>query len=304
MKIRLNVTIAVPGERVREFNLEYAGPQVLIGRDSENDIQIPLQSVSRKHARIYEENGHWFVEDTGSASGTRVNGERLLANAPRELGDADVIQVVHASITTFVSREDKLETDLDDKTAVVAQRMVRDILDNSKQNDPYLVVLNGRHEGLKAIIPANAEQFVIGRADNADLVIEDVSLSRRHVRLTREWESVFVEDLGSKNGVVVNGRKLTGLTRIKDGDHIYLGALHLAFMDPLAVATAVTSATELSNETEPSTGTHTKTPSPTLNNRPLPVPKLKVVGVFEIALGVLACAVLGGLIAAVTMWFS
>jgi pSer/pThr/pTyr-binding forkhead associated (FHA) protein len=302
MKIRLHVAIQIPDERVREFNLEYAGPQVLIGRDSENDIQIPLPEVSRKHARIFEENGFWFVEDAGSASGTRVNGESLESQARLKLSDADVIQVVYASITVYVTQEDRLDTDPDDKTSVVAQRMVRDILDKSDRSDPYLIVLNGRNEGLKATIPASAQHFVVGRAEDVDLCINDSSLSRRHARLVREWNDILIEDLKSKNGVVLNGRKVTSLTRVKDGDHIYLGALHLAFMDPLAVTVPTMS--------EPVDETVMAEPEP--EEAPVPVEvrtKKKSswrsgIGTAELALSVLACGVLIGFGTAVAMWLN
>ena len=291
MKIRLRVTIAIPEERVREFSLEYTGPQVLIGRDSENDIQIPLPSVSRKHARLFEENGQWFIEDIGSGSGTRLNAELLDANHPRQLADADVIEIVHATITVHVTPVDKLETDLDEKTSVVAQRMVRGIIDKSEQNDAYLLVLNGPSEGRKAAISISAQEFVIGRAETADLCISDSNLSRRHARITREWNDIYIEDLGSKNGIVVNGRKIGSPTRIKDGDRIYLGTLHLAFMDPLAVPQPVL------EQAQNPPAEHEVARSPVVSQRK---PVTKAVGGFEITLGALALAVLVALIAAIS----
>lgn len=300
MKIRLRVTIAIPEERVREFNLEYAGPQVFMGRDSENDIQIPLPSVSRKHARLFEENGQWFIEDIGSGSGTRINAELLQANHPRQVADSDIIEIVHATITVFLTPVDRLETDLDEKTSIVAQRMVRGMMDKSEQSDPYLIVLNGPSEGRKTAISNATQEFVIGRAETADLSISDASLSRRHARITREWNDIYIEDLGSKNGVVVNGRKISNLTRIKDGDRIYLGTLHLAFMDPLANQTG--------QEMEQ------KVPGPEVDEPQKPIEKEAIrspvakrrksvtsaIGMFEITLGILSIAVLAALVAAIS----
>jgi len=307
MKIRLHVAIQIPEARVREFSLEFGGPQVLIGRDSENDIQIPLPEVSRKHARIFEENGSWYVGDTGSASGTRVNGEILESHVKRELSDDDVIQVVHASITAYVTLEDKLDNDPDDKTSVVAQRMVRDILDKSDRSDPYLVVLNGRNEGLKATIPVSAQHFVVGRGDDVDLCVNDASLSRRHARLVRDWNDILLEDLGSKNGVILNGRKVTSLTRVKDGDHIYLGALHLAFMDPLAVTVPVVNEFVDEETLEPQSESEQQEWLPEQVVE-APTPRktswMSGLGAAEIALSVLACGVLIGFGTAVAMWLN
>jgi pSer/pThr/pTyr-binding forkhead associated (FHA) protein len=49
--------------------------------------------------------------------------------------------------------------------------------------------------------------------------------------------SATVEDLGSKNGLAVNGRRLRGARRLAPGDEIALGATTLAYSDPLARAT-------------------------------------------------------------------
>jgi len=58
------------------------------------------------------------------------------------------------------------------------------------------------------------EQCVIGSGWNADFVIRDRFLSRRHLRLVRKNGALFVEDLGSTNGTFVNGIPVLGRTRL------------------------------------------------------------------------------------------
>src|SRR5687768_489430 len=99
MKIRLHAEIRVPNERAREFDLEFTGPEVLIGRDRESDIQIPLSAVSRKHAKIFEQDGEWFVEDLASTHGTKVNGQMIGVEGKKLLREGDVVEIVHAAIT-------------------------------------------------------------------------------------------------------------------------------------------------------------------------------------------------------------
>lgn len=48
-----------------------------IGRTNGNDLIIAGRTVSRKHARLWFDNGRWFLEDVGSVNGTLVNGNRL-----------------------------------------------------------------------------------------------------------------------------------------------------------------------------------------------------------------------------------
>ncbi len=62
------------------------------------------------------------------------------------------------------------------------------------------------------------ESLVVGRSSESDLVIEDPYLSRRHFRLFRAGGVLQVEDLGSRNGTLVNGRPVTGATPLGSGD--------------------------------------------------------------------------------------
>jgi pSer/pThr/pTyr-binding forkhead associated (FHA) protein len=62
---------------------------VTIGRAPENDLVITQdlpgwETVSRRHARIYEQAGHWIVEDLNSTNGIYVNGKRTGRNLLRE----------------------------------------------------------------------------------------------------------------------------------------------------------------------------------------------------------------------------
>jgi len=49
--------------------------------------------VSRRHCRIYDENGDYYVEDLGSANGTFLNGERLTPYLPHVLREGDQLQL-------------------------------------------------------------------------------------------------------------------------------------------------------------------------------------------------------------------
>ncbi len=72
-----------------------------IGRTNGNDLIIIGRTVSRKHARLWFDNGRWFLEDLGSANGTLINGMRIVQ--PMMLNDGDVInfgdEVVTFNIT-------------------------------------------------------------------------------------------------------------------------------------------------------------------------------------------------------------
>lgn len=66
-------------------------------------------------------------------------------------------------------------------------------------------------------------EFVVGRGSDCQLALDDALVSRRHAIFTVSGDDLFVEDLGSRNGVRVNDEKITGKTKINEGDKIRIG---------------------------------------------------------------------------------
>jgi len=60
-----------------------------IGRTNGNDLIISGRTVSRRHARLWFDNGRWYLEDLQSANGTLINGVRI--SQPQALNDGDII---------------------------------------------------------------------------------------------------------------------------------------------------------------------------------------------------------------------
>jgi hypothetical protein len=67
------------GSDSKSFNIGHK--TIVIGREGDVDVLIPSDSVSSKHALITFEDGHHFLNDTGSTNGTFVNGERIKRQA-------------------------------------------------------------------------------------------------------------------------------------------------------------------------------------------------------------------------------
>jgi Protein of unknown function (DUF3662)/FHA domain len=74
----------------------------------------------------------------------------------------------------------------------------------------------------------NGSRAVIGRSRDCDVIVDDPNVSRRHAELRRDEEGWSVADLGSTNGVKVNGRRVDQ-ARLRPGDHITLGVSDLTF---------------------------------------------------------------------------
>jgi hypothetical protein len=69
----------------------------------------------------------------------------------------------------------------------------------------------------------------IGRSRECDVVLADANVSRRHAELRPSGGAWVVEDLGSTNGVKVNGRRITAASALNAGDTIELGTSALTF---------------------------------------------------------------------------
>jgi len=66
-------------------------------------------------------------------------------------------------------------------------------------------------------------RFMIGRAETSDLPLDDPLVSRQHAALLVTDEEVTLEDLGSRNGVTVNGERVTGQRVLALGDELVIG---------------------------------------------------------------------------------
>jgi hypothetical protein len=84
-----------------------------------------------------------------------------------------------------------------------------------------------RHEG-RAILLGN-QGAVLGRSRECDVTVEDANVSRKHAEVRPSGGKWIVRDLGSTNGIKVNGRRVDGAQSLKPGDVIEMGRSRLTF---------------------------------------------------------------------------
>src|SRR5260370_37924797 len=75
--------------------------------------------------------------------------------------------------------------------------------------------------------PFEADEVTIGRDAASDVLLDDISVSRRHARLVRTRGCWEVVDLGSENGTWVGGRRV-GRQPLRPGQPFFVGAVELA----------------------------------------------------------------------------
>ncbi len=72
--------------------------------------------------------------------------------------------------------------------------------------------------------------LLVGRGEEADILLLDGAVSRRHARIYGGQGNYFVTDLGSSNGILVNGTKAM-TTRLQHGDEIQIGSNKMVFSE-------------------------------------------------------------------------
>lgn len=70
--------------------------------------------------------------------------------------------------------------------------------------------------------------YVLGRDPELPICLDSATVSRRHARIRVGTGDAILEDLKSKNGTFLNGRRIEGSAQLDHGDEIRLGSLHLS----------------------------------------------------------------------------
>lgn len=174
------------------------GPMSL-GRSVDNAIKLDGDAVSRKHAILEITNGKLLLKDLGSSNGTYVNDKRI--SAPIELRDGDKVRI-GPNVLTF-------------KKGTVATSSSTMIWQTT---EPLTLV---RGDGSEFGVNRNMR---VGRSEDNDLPLTaDNSASQYHAKIDLVAGQAFITDLSSRNGTWVNGKRITGATRLKHGDKVLVG---------------------------------------------------------------------------------
>ncbi len=93
-------------------------------------------------------------------------------------------------------------------------------------------------DGQNRFVPLDADRISLGRSSAAELSFpDDNGLSRQHLAIERDGDGWALRDLGSKNGTMLNGVKVTGRVALHPGDRIAAGHLVLIYESSSAQAT-------------------------------------------------------------------
>lgn len=107
---------------------------------------------------------------------------------------------------------------------------------DERSEKPILTVIEGKY--INEYWVMDKTSITLGRDDICDVVIPERQISRQHIRISREDDRYFIEDLASRNGTWVNGIRLQDdVQQLFDGDEIHVAlAVRLRFIGSGATA--------------------------------------------------------------------
>lgn len=141
-------------------------------------------------------------------------GERIVAvdgHAAEVAGDSTRMIPVVTEVTGT------LELGPDDLAAVSALPM----------EHALLIVERGPGAGARYLL--DNDEVTVGRHPDSDIFLDDITVSRHHVKFTKQDQNWFVEDQNSLNGTYVNRTLVDGQAQLRQGDEVQIGKFRMIF---------------------------------------------------------------------------
>jgi len=213
-----------------------------VGRENA-DVLLTDPTVSRKHALVILEAGKCWVEDLGSTNGTFVNGvplakgERLEISTGSEVKfGSDTLSLVlpgaskdAAEITE--SPEDEIVSAHTEGEGIVSPEVGEFVSEEAGPSESAMAVakLVCTSDPSKEFVVQPGLNTIGRRTENNIALSDDPYVSGRHAELVADSEGFWLTDVGSTNGTVLNGSRISPNVKmaLRPGDEVVLGRTSL-----------------------------------------------------------------------------
>ncbi len=211
------------------------GEEWILGRDPD-EVTLVLEDpmVSRKHVICRLTAEGYILENLSSVNPATQNGKVI--TEPVLLREGDILQI---GSTFFRFTERTPPEPMEELPMVRETEVVEEKEDLSSVNVEaggevrwLLKVISGPNSGAEFAMHRGST-YILGKDPNlCDIVFQDLSVSRQHARLiVDENNNIFVEDLGSRNGVLINGELIAEKHPISSQDLVVLGTTSFLMID-------------------------------------------------------------------------
>jgi pSer/pThr/pTyr-binding forkhead associated (FHA) protein len=191
-----------------ELALSLDAPRIVIGRSEGCEVRLPDPSVSPRHASIRQRGAEYVLLDEASDNGTFLGRTRLPPRSPTPLRSGDRVRMgrvwLAVRIEPVVLRGPPSAAAKELALSLVA----RGLAAQGEDPTPRVTVVDGPDRGRTLLLTQPGRPYILGRAKDTDLPLEDPDASRRHVAVTRRGDQFSAQDLGSRAGAVLDGAPL------------------------------------------------------------------------------------------------
>jgi ABC-type multidrug transport system ATPase subunit len=203
------INIYIPGQPPRQ--IELTKNFYRIGRQADNDISIHTDVVSRQHATLEFLGSDWVYTDLNSSNGSFLNNSKV---ARITLEDGMTLQMGKNpnSAVTIAFRYAEQPVEYTERDTILEPR----------ETTTGLVQIPSLQSSEK-------NYRVIGRGSDADIQLASPSVSRKHAALRAADPEWVLDDLDSKNGTFLNGKRVIRAQTLKTGDVIQISSFRLVY---------------------------------------------------------------------------
>ena len=213
------------------------GEEWTLGRDPD-EVSLVLEDpmVSRKHVICRLTAEGYILENLSSVNPATQNGKVI--TEPVLLREGDILQIG----STFFRFSEKTPTFAEPFETILPPEEPQ-VIEEKEDLSSVSVEAGGEVRWLLKVVsgPNSGAEFamqrgstyILGKDPNlCDIVFQDLSVSRQHARLIIDDENrIFIEDLGSRNGVLINGGLVTDKHMVSSQDLVALGTTSFLMID-------------------------------------------------------------------------
>ncbi|MBS0605021.1 MAG: type III secretion system inner membrane ring subunit SctD [Verrucomicrobia bacterium] len=213
------------------------GEEWILGRDPD-EVSIVLEDpmVSRKHVICRLTAEGYILENLSSVNPATQNGKVI--TEPVLLRESDILQI-GSTFFRFSEKTPSFAETFEEIALPSEAEVIEEKEDLSSVNVEtggevrwFLKVISGPNSGAEFAMQRGST-YILGKDPNlCDIVFQDLSVSRQHARLIVDDENmIFIEDLGSRNGVLINGELITEKHAVSSQDLVALGTTSFLMID-------------------------------------------------------------------------
>ena len=203
----LGIIIVSRTDGVREISLSsFRKEMILVGRDNDHaDINIASKTVGRQHGTFRYSGGDFYYYDENSTNGSYYlnNGHYIRIEPNRLVGPLRAGMI-------FVIGKERIDLGPDYESVL-------------------MIITSGTISNSFSQYPLDGNMCTIGRSKDCNIVLNQPAVSRLHARIYPYNGQYVLEDMGSRNGVFVNGFKINRNCYLYEKDIIQIAGRFLIF---------------------------------------------------------------------------